>query len=270
MRKLDLTEEERKDYDWICNSSKKERFKERHPGKTAEYSRDYSKRHPGLRKQQAAERRARIGKAECNRRSREWCGEHPVKVSAYRKKWRVKNPNYMSRYYQKNKGVYRENYLKRKAIPEKKEKYKATAKKYKKTVLKHNLNYQIKEKLRGRIKMALKLNAPRRAQKACKTEELLGCSVEFFKNYIASKFQSGMAWNNHAHDTWHLDHVKACKHFDLLDPDQQKECFHYTNYQPLWGPDNLRKGSKIFALPEPTSSKTQLEAGSLISTAEQA
>jgi len=41
-----------------------------------------------------------------------------------------------------------------------------------------------------------------------------------------------------------VDHIKACSKFDLTDPAQQGECFHYTNLQPLWALDNIKKGNR--------------------------
>ena len=32
--------------------------------------------------------------------------------------------------------------------------------------------------------------------------------------------------------------------FDLTDAEQQRECFHYTNLQPLWAFDNISKSDK--------------------------
>jgi hypothetical protein len=44
---------------------------------------------------------------------------------------------------------------------------------------------------------------------------------------------------------WHIDHIIPCASFDLTKPEQQRQCFHYTNLQPLWAFENLSKGSKI-------------------------
>ena len=51
-----------------------------------------------------------------------------------------------------------------------------------------------------------------------------------------------MTWENHGE--WHIDHIKPCASFNLLNEDEQKKCFHYTNLQPLWASENLSKGCK--------------------------
>ena len=61
-------------------------------------------------------------------------------------------------------------------------------------------------------------------------------------NPVMKKFVSGMSWENYG--KWHIDHIKPCASFNLLEEDEQKKCFHYTNLQPLWAKDNLKKGGK--------------------------
>lgn len=76
------------------------------------------------------------------------------------------------------------------------------------------------------------------------TLEMIGCTAKELKNYLASKFTDGMTWENYGRDGWHVDHIRPCASFDFTDPEQQKQCFHYTNLQPLWARDNLSKGAK--------------------------
>ena len=42
---------------------------------------------------------------------------------------------------------------------------------------------------------------------------------------------------------WHIDHIRPCASFTLRHASHQRACFHYTNLQPLWARENLRKGS---------------------------
>jgi hypothetical protein len=72
----------------------------------------------------------------------------------------------------------------------------------------------------------------------------LGCDVITFKKYLESQFKEGMNWNNYGRKGWHIDHIRPCSNFDLSNLEQQKQCFHYTNLQPLWWKDNLIKSSK--------------------------
>lgn len=71
---------------------------------------------------------------------------------------------------------------------------------------------------------------------------LIGCSYEHLKIHIESLFVDGMGWHNMGE--WHIDHIRPLASFDLSDTEQQKLAFHYTNQQPLWAADNLKKGAK--------------------------
>ena len=74
------------------------------------------------------------------------------------------------------------------------------------------------------------------------TMQLTGCTTEFLMTHIESKFTDGMSWDNYGN--WHIDHVLPCASFDLENSEEQKKCFHWSNLQPLWAADNIRKGCR--------------------------
>lgn len=137
---------------------------------------------------------------------------------------------------------YREN--NKEKLDEKKKAYKATgratetAKEWQARMM-QTPEFRIKKNLRGRVYVALK-----RGIKTASTMDLLGCTIEHFKKHIESTFKEGMSWDNYNKETWHIDHVRPCRDFNLTDPDQQKICFHWSNMQALWAIDNLKKGAK--------------------------
>ena len=96
-------------------------------------------------------------------------------------------------------------------------------------VLRNNLSRRISKALKG-------------ISRSQKTMELLGCDIKTFLTHIENKFTSDMSWDNYG--KWHIDHIKPCAMFDLSDPIQQKQCFHYTNMQPLWQKDNCSKQAR--------------------------
>lgn len=83
------------------------------------------------------------------------------------------------------------------------------------------------------------------AKKVTGTVELLGCSMSDFLSHIERQWQPGMSWSNWGRgaECWNIDHVRPISSFDLTRPDHQRACFHFSNMQPLWSLDNLRKGS---------------------------
>jgi len=96
--------------------------------------------------------------------------------------------------------------------------------------------YRLECNLRRRLHNALKGK-----NKSASTMKLLGCSISHLRNHLEQQFQPGMTWENQG--KWHVDHMLACDTFDLEDPEQQRRCFHWTNLQPLWGPENISKGT---------------------------
>lgn len=101
-----------------------------------------------------------------------------------------------------------------------------------------NIQYKIKSNLSRRIRSFLNGKS-----KSKTTMAYLGCSLDFFKNYIENLFQDGMTWENYGLNGWHIDHIRPCASFDLTNPEQQNICFHYSNLQPLWAVDNIKKSS---------------------------
>ena len=109
--------------------------------------------------------------------------------------------------------------------------------------LREDINFRITQNLRSRVRDALKNN-----RKCAKTVELLGCSIEFFRGWLASKFNDGMTWDNYGHSderAWQIDHIIPCASFDMSKEEDQRECFHYSNTQPLWSDVNQSKGAKL-------------------------
>ena len=77
-------------------------------------------------------------------------------------------------------------------------------------------------------------------QKTTKTFELLGCSFAELQQHLTSKFQPGMSWENHG--AWHIDHIVPCASAKTIEEFVKLQ--HYSNLQPLWASDNLKKGAK--------------------------
>lgn len=102
-------------------------------------------------------------------------------------------------------------------------------------------HFHIASVLRGRIRRAVKSQA---AVKAHLSTELLGCSVTEVRNHLQRQFKRGMTWVNFG-TKWHIDHIIPCSAFDLREPRQQRQCFHYTNLRPLWARANIRKSNRV-------------------------
>lgn len=99
-------------------------------------------------------------------------------------------------------------------------------------------NYYLSKCIRSRIYRVLMGQL-----KSAPTLELLGCTIAEFRAHLESRFTDGMTWENYG-THWHIDHKRPCASFDLSQPEQQRQCFHYSNMQPLGASQNISKGSR--------------------------
>lgn len=103
--------------------------------------------------------------------------------------------------------------------------------------------FRVKYYIRNRLRKYLK-----GIRKSKKFNQYIGCTPEQLKEHLESLFSDGMTWENYGFNGWHIDHIVP------LDTAQCEDDLyrlnHYTNLQPLWKIDNLRKGNKSH-LPPP-------------------
>lgn len=190
-----------------------------------------------------------------------WKAENPDKARAIEsarleriKEQRRTDPEFREKLNKKSRDWQRE---KRKADPEYRAKCLAATKQWisrnkewqredgrkKRLRRKDDPNYKIMGSVRARVVKALKGQSKGRSM-----TDLIGAPIETVRAHIEAQFRDGMSWGNcgrgwHGAREWHLDHIRPLASFDLTDPAQLQEACHYTNLQPLWAVENLKKGA---------------------------
>src|SRR3990167_2799018 len=164
-------------------------------------------------------------------------------------KEKYKDPNYHKKYRLKNAdkiAEYKKEYNKEYRF-ENKNKIAEYQKEYQKEKLISDVQFKLCQRLRTRLWLALKKN-----KKSGSAVRDLGCTVEELKFYIESQFQEGMSWENWGRagteKKWNIDHKIPLAFFDLTDKEQFKQAVHYSNLQPLWAVDNIRKRDKVLKI----------------------
>lgn len=104
-----------------------------------------------------------------------------------------------------------------------------------------NPAYRLAKRLRGRL---WELCRKRIAVKYDSALELCGCSPEQLRQIIENKFRNGMTWDNYG-TVWEIDHIRPIASFNLFVKEDQRQCFHYTNLQPLLAWENRRKSDSV-------------------------
>ncbi len=176
--------------------------------------------------------------------------------SEYLKEYKRNNKDnikiYQDRYVEKNKDSILNNLReKRKLNPQKykyrpydekrklykkenKEKINLSNNNYRNNRRKNDLTYKLYENMRKMITRSIK---SKKFHKNSNTKIILGCDADNFRNYLESRFESWMNWDNYGKYNgefnygWDIDHIiplssaSSIEELNLLN--------HYTNLQPL-------------------------------------
>lgn len=143
------------------------------------------------------------------------------KIKEYKKEYYLNNKDKIKEYQIKNKTKIKESRNKNKI----------------KRKLEDPL-FRLKNNISNLICVSIKKNG---YTKKSRTYQILGCTFEEFKVHIENQFVDGMSWDNRS--LWHLDHIYPVSL--ATDEEHLLKLNHYTNFQPLWAVDNIRKSNKI-------------------------
>lgn len=179
--------------------------------------------------------------------------EEKAKARAYARAHKEERNAYNRAYWGRNKEELKARSRSYKALH--REGINATTRKWKKKNWTSQLKYQVKYqrnrrrndpafRIRGALGSRLRIGIIwAGGTKSHRTHEYIGCSFKELRLHLEKKFRPGMTWENYG-PVWHVDHIRPCASFDLTDMEQQRACFHYSNLQPLFKEENIKKGAK--------------------------
>lgn len=107
---------------------------------------------------------------------------------------------------------------------------------------KTDILYRLARRLRNRLYYALKRAS---WKKGVSFNTYIGCSLDELKSHLEKQFVEGMSWENWGlgDGFWAIDHKIPL--VSAKTEDEMTALCHFTNLQPMWCIDNIRKGGKI-------------------------
>jgi hypothetical protein len=188
-----------------------------------------------------------IHKNEKNNKAKELRGKNIEKYKIYDKEYYLKNKEKKKLYQETNKENIKKVKKKhgvgwRKKNEEKIKKYRVDniekirdwQKNYRKKRKESDLLYELYCTTKSSINNSLKR---KNYTKKSRTHSILGCSFNDFKNYLESKFEPWMTWENKGlyngqlNYGWDIDHIIPVS--SAKTEEELIKLFHYTNLQPL-------------------------------------
>lgn len=170
---------------------------------------------------------------ECQKvESKKYRLENKEKIKEYNDRWNKENQEYYKKYFEKYYTINYENEKLRKL--EWSRNNKEYFNNYNKKRKKEDLLFRLSFDMRNSVNRYLKYRSK-------KTLDIVGCTPQELKEHLEKQFSNGMSWENRVE--WHIDHI-----IPLSSPKTEEELHklcHYTNLQPLWAVENMKKGNKI-------------------------
>lgn len=205
-------------------------YKQKNEVKLKEQNKQYYiKNKKEIRKKQNrySRRYYRNNKQRVLKNAAKWKKRHTQRLKLQGKAYRTKNKARIQRWGKKYNNQYR-----------RKNKVRIAA--YFKQKLQNDPIYRFKQQVRLMIHGSF---GRKDLAKRQKTEKLLGCSLEEFRKHIESQLPKGKSLKDLGRYGYHIDHIiplaTASTHEEIT------TLCHYTNLQPLWWEDNLKKSGKI-------------------------
>ena len=166
--------------------------------------------------------------SECKRQhklkvARDWKKRNPEKNKAITDKWKAEHKEHTSTYNSTYNREHRTEIQPRQTIQHRERK-------------KTDFNFKLATEYRIHLAKFIKGKN--------KTNKLIGCSLDFFHKWLLY-LESELNIKNYGKNGWNIDHIIPCSFFNLENDDELKQCFHWTNLQPLSAMDNFKKGTKI-------------------------
>jgi len=159
------------------------------------------------------------------------------------KKWREKNKEklneYVKTWYEQNK-EHRKQYLKE--YREKNiDKIREVKRNYERTRKSKDPLYKLISNFRTAIYQVLKES---NVEKNGHYFDILQYTPDELIFHLENQFKDGMTWDNYGE--WHVDHIKSIASYNIqeIGDSEFMECWSLENLQPLWGEENIRKGSR--------------------------
>jgi hypothetical protein len=213
-----LSLEDSREFGRLRQRKHQAKYRKNNPEKIKQRNAKYYAKNIEKERKRSAEKY--INNPNYRKSKREYYSKNPEKVKQKNLKWKMNNLEKLKQIHKnyriKNKNKINEYHKKRKAV---------------------DPLYRLICGMRSSCCRVVKQLAL--GKKPTSTFKWMGCSPEKLKIHLENLFSEGMTWENYG--KWHIDHIRPISSFKQ---EEWEQINHYTNLQPLWAEDNLKKSNK--------------------------